>query len=156
MAKRAPKTIDELARMRDQAVSFLRRVVGDEDKAAEFEAMSPAEHAAHKGIEVQENPRRHAAISMTRRKMAMASTTKSREELMAEIRDLKAEVRELEEQNEELSDRLDQIQSLADTEGEGDEEEEVGEVEEVGEGEGEPEDEPYSDDDGGLTYVEQE
>jgi hypothetical protein len=70
---------------------------------------------------------------------------------------LKAQVKELELENEELSDRLDQIQSLAGTEGEGDEEEEVGEVEEVGEGEGEQEDEePYSDDDGGVAYIEQD
>ena len=107
MAKRKPRTLDELARMRDKAVSFLHRVVGDKDKAAEFEAMSPVAYAAHKGIGVQENPRRHASIPTTRRKVAMARTTKSHEELMAEIRDLKAEVRELEEQNEELSDRLD-------------------------------------------------
>jgi chromosome segregation ATPase len=157
MAKWKPRTLDQLARMRDKAVSFLRRVAGEEDRAAEFEAMSPAEYAAHKGIEVQENPLRHASISMTRRKMAMAGTTKSREELMAEIRELKAEVRELEEQNEELSDRLDQIQSLADTEGEEDEEEEVGEgggEDEDGEEEGDQG--PDSDDDGGVGYIEQD
>jgi predicted RNase H-like nuclease (RuvC/YqgF family) len=99
----------------------------------------------------------HRRVANSTVRYTKMAATRSLQELQAEIRELKAQVKELELENEELSDRLDQIQSLADTEGEEDEEEEPGAVEEVGEGEGEQEDEePYSDDEGGVAYIEQD
>jgi len=41
--------------MQAKAVRFLENVVGDPDRAAEFEAMSPEEYAEHKGIKIS-NP----------------------------------------------------------------------------------------------------
>ncbi len=50
------KTFDQIESMRQKAVRFLRDVVGDPDKAEEFEAMSPADYAEHKKIRMIENP----------------------------------------------------------------------------------------------------
>ena len=40
-------TYDEVERTQEKAVRFLHDVVGDPDKADEFEAMSPEEYAEH-------------------------------------------------------------------------------------------------------------
>ena len=55
---RKVKTLDQIEQMQAKAVRFLRDVVGDPDKASEFEAMTPDEYATHKKITIRENPRR--------------------------------------------------------------------------------------------------
>ena len=90
---------------------FLRDVVGDPDRAAEFEAMSPEEYAEHKRIEI-ENPFPNRTRSQQRR-IHMA-----RRPTYAELQD---RVSELEEENQTLNDKLD---SISDIVGEEDEDEE--------------------------------
>ncbi len=55
LVARKTKTIDQIRAMQDKAVRFLRDVVGDPDKAEEFEAMSLEEYAEHKRVTI-ENP----------------------------------------------------------------------------------------------------
>lgn len=74
--------------MQTKAVRFLRDVVGDPDKASEFEAMAPEEYAAHKKITIRENP------EIRRRRFSMAAVTKA--------------------QVDELNDQLDDIQDILD------------------------------------------
>ena len=102
MAKR--KTFDQIQAMQAKAVRFLRDVVGDPDKADEFEALSPEEYAEHKGVEIVEGNPTAATITITRRP------------IMATKRDLEERIAELEDENEELNDRLDQISDLTSSE----------------------------------------
>ena len=95
--------------MQEKAVRFLRDVIGDPDRAEEFEAMSPEEYAEHKRIEIW-NP---ARTRSTQRRMQMA-----RRPTYAELQD---RVTELEEENQALNDKLD---SISDIVGEEDEDEE--------------------------------
>jgi hypothetical protein len=44
--------------MQEEAVRFLRDMVGDPDRAEEFEAMSPEAYAEHKRIEIENPPPR--------------------------------------------------------------------------------------------------
>ena len=74
--------------MQAKAVRFLTNVVGDPDKAAEFEAMTPEEYAAHKKISVRENP------EIRRRSISMAAVSKA--------------------QVNELNDQLDDVQDILD------------------------------------------
>jgi hypothetical protein len=52
---RGTKTLDQIERMKSKAAEFVRDVVGDPDRADEFEEMSPEEYAAHKQIQIK-NP----------------------------------------------------------------------------------------------------
>ena len=78
-------TPGEAETKRQQAVEFLRRI-GNDDLAGEFEAMSPAEYAEHKGAQLLENPAR-------RKIMAEA---KSKAELESELDDANEYIEELE------------------------------------------------------------
>jgi hypothetical protein len=126
MARRkAPKTWDQIERMRQKAIKFLRSVVQDEEKAQEFEAMSTPQYAEHKRIQVAENPARQNAkiIQRSYRQMAKARQA-TRAELLDQIEELEGKVEELQETNEDLSDRLEQIGDLSAVEEEEEEEEE--------------------------------
>ena len=98
--------------MQAKAVRFLQDVVGDPDRAEEFEAMSPEEYAEHKRIEI-ENPFSDRARSSQRR-MHMA-----RRPTYAQ---LEGRVAELEEENQSLSDKLDSISDIVEEEEDEDEE----------------------------------
>jgi hypothetical protein len=99
--------------MQAKAVRFLQDVVGDPDRAEEFEAMSPEEYAEHKRIEI-ENPFSDRARSSQRR-LHMA-----RRPTYAEMQD---RVTELEEENQALNDKLDSISDIVGEEDEEDEDE---------------------------------
>ena len=99
--------------MQAKAVRFLQDVVGDPDRAEEFEAMSPEEYAEHKRIEI-ENPFSGRTRS-TERRMHMA-----RRPTYAELQD---RVSELEEENQTLNDKLDSISDIVGEEDEDDEDE---------------------------------
>jgi hypothetical protein len=74
--RRKTRTLEEIERMQSKAVRFLRGVVGDSDKADEFEAMSPEEYAEHKRITILDNP----TTVITKRSnimAAVAGTTKA-------------------------------------------------------------------------------
>lgn len=92
------KTINQIESMRQKAVRFLRDVVGDPDKAEEFEAMSPSDYAEHKKIRMIENP----ASQSNRRSTTTTMARKTYADLQAEVKDLK-------EENADLSDRMDTI-----------------------------------------------
>ena len=109
------KTLDQIEAMKDKAARFLRDVVGDPDRADDFEAMSPEDYAEHKGIAI-ENP--DPLTRSKRRRVFMARPTYA---------DLKERIDELEEENQGLNERLDSIVELAaseEVEDEGDEDEE--------------------------------
>jgi hypothetical protein len=81
--------------MQQKAVRFLSDVVGDPDRADEFESMTPEEYAQTKGIQIK-NP--------TKGKNTMAAPTR------AELED---RVAELEDENQNLNDKLDSILDIA-------------------------------------------
>jgi hypothetical protein len=91
------KTFDQIEAMRQKAVRFLRDVVGDSDKAEEFDLMSPSDYAEHKRIRMIENP-----ASKIHRRSTTTMARKTYAELQEEVKDLK-------EENSDLSDRLDTI-----------------------------------------------
>jgi hypothetical protein len=98
--------------MQEKAVRFLRDVVGDSDRAEEFDSMSPQEYADHKRITI-ENPG-PSALTQNRRRARMRRPTYD---------ELKDRVAELEEENESLTEKLDSISDIASTDEEDDEEE---------------------------------
>ena len=51
--------------MQEKAVRFLRDVIGDPDRAEEFEAMSPEEYAEHKRIEIWNPDRLKQVVAET-------------------------------------------------------------------------------------------
>ena len=107
---RKTKTLDEIERMKSKAARFVRDVVGDLDRADEFEDMSPEEYAAHKHIQIFQNPSQRG-----RKGRAMARPT--RDELEARIDDFEVE-------NQMLNEKLDSISEIAAVADEGDEDEE--------------------------------
>ena len=111
------RTLDQIEAMKGKAARFVRDVVGDPERAAEFEAMSPEEYAAGKRIEIK-NPA-SGTTKRTKRRLQMARPT---------YKDLKDRVDELEEENEVLNDKLDSVLDIVadedddgqDDDGEGD------------------------------------
>ena len=104
-------TRDQLQSRKEQAVRFVRDVLGDPDRAEEIAEESLEDYAARRRIQLS-NP-------FIRRNAIMARG-KSKAELEAEIEDLRDE-------NEELQDQLDAIADIAGGDGEdedGDDEEE--------------------------------
>jgi hypothetical protein len=101
--------------MQEKAVNFLRNVVGDSDKADEFEAMSPEEYAERKRVEIR-NPSPSFRGQKTRTQAMPAKRRLSREEL-------EDRVSELESENEALNEKLDAIQDIATAEDDEEEEE---------------------------------
>lgn len=87
--------------MQSKAVRFLRDVVGEPDRADEFDAMSPEEYAEHKRVEIK-NPVTGSARTHQRRiKMARPNYA-----------ELKERIAELEEENQALNDKLDSITDI--------------------------------------------
>jgi hypothetical protein len=77
-------TADEVQQKQDKAVKFLRDVVGDDDKASEFEDMSLDEYAQHKNIQI---------VNRGERSPQMANgDPRTKSELLAEIDDLNAQL----------------------------------------------------------------
>jgi len=101
------KTLDQVTAMQEKAVRFLRDVKGDEDAAAEFEAMSPEEYAEHKRVKLVENPRSGGAQITIRRITIMAKPTRA--ELEAQVEDQQAEI-------DALNDKLDLIAGITNDE----------------------------------------
>ncbi|MEO8027572.1 MAG: hypothetical protein ABI823_13915 [Bryobacteraceae bacterium] len=100
-------TLSEAESKRRKAVEFLHRI-GDDDRAEEFEAMSPEEYAEHKGVEIVANPQRS-------QRMARGKT----------VAQLTAELDEANDQIDELQGKLDDIVGIvADDDDEADEEDE--------------------------------
>jgi hypothetical protein len=98
--------------MQDKAVQFLRDVVGDPEKAEEFDALSPEEYADHKRITIK-NPFPAPITNRRRTHMARQRYT-----------ELKGRIAELEEENQNLSDKLDSVLEIVSEEDEDDEEDE--------------------------------
>ena len=96
--------------MQEKAVRFLRDVVGDPERASDFDAMTPEEYAEHKRVTI-ENP-----FLRTQRRVTMRRPTYA---------DLKDRVAELEEENQGLNEKLDSIVDIASEEEEEDDEEEA-------------------------------
>jgi cell shape-determining protein MreC len=111
------RTLDQIEAMKEKAARFVRDVVGDPERAAEFEAMSPEEYAAGKRIEIK-NPA-SANSSRAIRRLQMARPT---------YKDLKDRIDELEDENQDLNDKLDSVMDIVadedddgqDDDGEGD------------------------------------
>jgi len=95
--------------MKDKAVRFLSNVVGDPDKAGEFEQMGLEEYAQHKGIEIK-NPR---TARLKGKPMARSKTRSELEDRVAE----------LEDENQALNDKLDSILDIASEDADEDEDE---------------------------------
>jgi hypothetical protein len=101
------KSLDQVEAMRRKAIKFLYDVVGDSEKAADFEAMTPQEYAERKHLQI-ENPSGRKGEAMPGR------PTRT---------ELEQRVEELEEEVSDLNERLDSISELAASdEQEGDEE----------------------------------
>ena len=114
MPRRKPKTREQVERMRQKAVRFLRDVVGDPERAGEFAAMSTEEYAARKRIEIATNP-----AWQKERNIIMAAKQPSRAELEERVEELEEQVEDLEDENQDLHDKLDSIIDIAEEEEEG-------------------------------------
>src|SRR5215472_9714871 len=90
VASMKTKTRDEAERMKEKAARFSRDVLGDQEKADEFDGMSVDEYAEHKGV----------ALSNPRKATKMAS--------------LKQQIRDLEDENAELRERVDEYEARFD------------------------------------------
>jgi hypothetical protein len=112
---RKSKTLDQVERMQDKAVRFLRDMVLDPDKADEFEAMSPQEYAEHKGITIRENPR---SISMADASKAELSNA------LDDIQDILDDALDPELSREEVVAKVKEAYTIAS--GDEDEDEETG------------------------------
>jgi uncharacterized protein YbjT (DUF2867 family) len=116
MAAGMPKktrTLDQVMSMKEKAARFVRDVVGDPERAEEFEAMSPEEYAAGKHITIMQNPATGRTTILIEGETLMARPTRA---------DLEDRIADLEDQNQALNDKLDSILDIAsgDEEGEGD------------------------------------
>jgi len=98
-------TADQVAAKQAKAVQFLRDVVGDADKADQFEAMDPQEYADHKGITI---------ANQGETKMPNGnSDPRTKSELLDEIE-------QLERDNEDLESQLSAIADIVAPSDEGD------------------------------------
>ena len=98
------RTLDQLSAMKDKAVRFVRDVVGDPERAEEFEAMSPEEYAERKHIEIKNPPFKARFRSKGARNMPSKKPTTA---------DLQDRIDDLETENEILSEKLDSILDIA-------------------------------------------
>lgn len=109
-------TLEKVEAKRRKAVGFLEDVVGDPDRADEFDGMSTKEYADHKGIEIVEdselvespgmveNPGRGKGKLVTLNFEGASRMTKQ---------ELEERVAELETENEDLHSRLDSVMEIA-------------------------------------------
>ena len=105
------RTLDQIVAMKEKAARFVRDVVGDPERADEFEAMSPEEYATGKRIEIR-NPS-SGNTKRTIRRLYMPRPTYA---------DLKDRIDELEEENQALSDKLDPVLDIVSEEDEDEDE----------------------------------
>ena len=117
MAKRL--TLDQVERKREKAVRFLEDVVRDPEKAAEFDSMTTAEYADHKGIEIAENPGRMGKHPGQADPGGRLVTLNFDEESEMTKPELEGKIAELEEEIEDLNSRLDSVLQIV-TPGEAD------------------------------------
>jgi hypothetical protein len=114
-------TRDEAENKRLKAVQFLRDVVGDDDKAAEFDDMDTDSYAERKGLSIVNPARRNPEMAYTKA------------QLMERVRDL-------EEENEDLYDRLDGVIAAAQPEPDEDEDDEDGDDQDADDEDGDEDD----------------
>jgi len=119
MAKKS-RTLDQVEKMQAKAVRFLRDVQGDEDKAEEFEAMSPEEYAERKHVSLIENPCFDG--EQIQRRITTMPNQPTLAELKAKLADLEDENASLQEENDALNDKIDSILDIAVDEDEDDDE----------------------------------
>jgi hypothetical protein len=89
-------TADQVQAKKDRAVQFLRDVVGDDDKADEFEDMDLDEYAERKRVQIVNKGERS-------RKMANGNG-RTKQDLLDEIDELQQENEALQEQLNAISD----------------------------------------------------
>ena len=99
-------SVGEAETKRQQAIDFLYRI-GQDDDAERFEEMTPEEYAEHKGAEIIENPGSY------RRHNHMATSSKTKDQLQAELDEANDYI-------EELESKLDDIAGIAADEDEAD------------------------------------
>jgi hypothetical protein len=118
-------TPGEAETKRQKAVEFLHRI-GNDDLAEEFEDMSSADYAEHKGAQLMENPARKGSMPKTKSKA-----------------ELESELGEANEYIEELEGKLNDIVGIAadDEDEEADEDEDDSTDEDDAEDTGDDEDE---------------
>jgi hypothetical protein len=109
-------TPGEAETKRQKAVEFLHRI-GNDDLAEEFDAMSPADYAEHKGAQLMENPARKGNMPRT----------KSKAELEQELDDANDYI-------EELESKLNDIVGIASDEETDEDEDSADETDESDEG----------------------
>lgn len=103
------RTLDQIVAMKAKAARFVRDVVGDPERADEFEAMSPQEYAAGKRIEIKNPASGNSSRAIRRIRMARPTYA-----------DLKDRIDELEEENQVLNDKLDSVLDIVSDEDEDD------------------------------------
>ena len=89
---RKQKTREQVEKMKEKAARFSRGVIGDEDKAREFEGMSTEEYAEHKKIELVNPARRRAIVEHAVGRLPFHASTEDR---LAAIRQGREAVRVL-------------------------------------------------------------
>jgi hypothetical protein len=110
--------------MKFKAVRFLRDVVGDSDKADEFDSISPEEYALHKGITILENM------------PATASPAKAElEQALDDIEAILDDALDPELSREEVVSKVKEAYDIACGDEDEDESDETEETDETGEGE---------------------
>ena len=115
--QRKTVTREEARAKQEKAVRFLRDVVGDSDRADQFEEMSLEEYAQHKKLQLS-NPSRKGMTTMA---------NQSRRELIEENEQLLEDNRGLVDQLQEMRDQLDDVLENYTEEDGGDEGEDGGE-----------------------------
>jgi hypothetical protein len=111
------KTLDQVERMQDKAVQFLRDIVGDDDKADDFDEMTAEEYATHKGITISDNP------EISRRSYPMADASKAElSNTLDDIQDVLDDALAPELTREELVAKVKEAYSLASGEDENEDE----------------------------------
>ena len=103
-------TYDQVAAKNDKAVQFLSEVVGDDDKADDFDDMSVEEYADKKHIQIV-NPRSNSVMAN--------GNGRTKQDLLDEIDDLT-------QKNQDLQDQLDAITDILNPPDEGDDDSDDG------------------------------
>jgi hypothetical protein len=97
MPKQKQATYEQVERKKDKAVQFPRDVVGDDDKADDFDDMSVGGYAEHKHIQIT-NPRRDTFMA--------SGNGRTKQDLQDEIDDLTQENQDLQDQLGAITDIL--------------------------------------------------
>jgi hypothetical protein len=89
-------TYEQVAAKKDKAVQFLRDVVGDDDRADDFDDMSVSAYAEKKNIQI---------VNVGRSSIMASGNGRTKDELLDEID-------ELTQENQDLQDQLDAIADI--------------------------------------------